>query len=163
MRAPRTTLALLLLAALGAALLSGCGGARKGEHAPVACREGPAVFLDALRAAPGEVLLSGEAPISDCLIVGAEEGELADLGEGALGAATRLSSEARAAGGGQAAVELGYLLGAIARGSADTEGVHEELLRRLTVAARYAPAGEPLSPQFLAAYEKGFAAGRSHG
>jgi hypothetical protein len=164
MRAPRTTLALLLLAALGATLLAGCGGGpRKGEHAPVACREGKEVFLDALRAAPGEVILAGEAPISDCLIVGAEEGELADLGEGALAAANQLNAEARAEPGGKAAVELGYLLGAIARGSADTEGVHAELLRRLTVAARYAPAGEPLSPEFLAAYEKGFAAGRSHG
>jgi hypothetical protein len=164
MRAPRTTLVLLLLGALGAALLAGCGGgARKGEHAPVACREGREVFLDALRAAPGEVVLAGEAPISDCLIVGAEEGELADLGEGALAAANQLNAEARAEPGGEAAVELGYLLGAIARGSADTEGVHAELLRRLTVAARYTPAGEPLSPKFLAAYEKGFAAGRSHG
>ena len=80
MRAPRTTLALLL----AAALLAGCGGgARKGEHAPAACREGKATFLAALKAAPGEAILAGEAPISDCLIVGAEEGELADLGEGA--------------------------------------------------------------------------------
>ena len=164
MRAPRTTLALLLVAALGAALLAGCGGgAHKDEHAPVACREGVATFLEALKAAPGEVILSGEAPISDCLIVGAEEGELADLGEGALAAATKLNAEARAASGGTAAVELGYLLGAIARGAADTEGTGGELLRRLTVAARYAPGREPLSPQFLAAYEKGFAAGRSHG
>jgi hypothetical protein len=164
MRAPRTTLALLLLAALGVVLLPGCGGgAEKGEHAPVACREGKEVFLDALRAAPGEVILAGEAPISDCLIVGAEEGELADLGEGALAAANQLNAEARAEPGGKANLELGYLLGAIARGSADTGGVHAELLRRLTVAARYAPEGEPLSPEFLAAYEKGFAAGRSHG
>jgi uncharacterized phage protein gp47/JayE len=160
MRAPPTTLALLL----AATLLGGCGGgARKDEHAPVACREGAAAFHDALREAPGEVILSGEAPISGCLIAGAEEGELADLGEGALGAATKLNIEARAEGGGQAAVELGYLLGAIARGGADAEGTGAELLRRLTVAARYAPAGEQLSPQFFAAYEKGFAAGRSHG
>jgi hypothetical protein len=164
MRAPRTTLALLLLAALGTALLAGCGGgAHKDEHAPVACRDGKAVFLDALRAAPGEVILAGEAPISGCLVVGAEEGELADLGEGALATATKLNAEARAQPGGQATVELGYLLGAIARGIADTEGTGAELLRRLTVAARYAPGGEALSPRFLAAYEKGFAAGRDHG
>jgi hypothetical protein len=164
MRASRTMLALLLVAALGAALLAGCGGgAHKDEHAAVACREGEGVFLEALRAAPGEVTLAGETPISGCLVVGAEEGELADLGEGALAAATKLNSEARAQPGGVAAVELGYLLGAIARGSADTAGIHAELLRRLTVAARFAPEGEPLSPRFLAGYEKGFAAGRSHG
>ncbi|HEX3736597.1 MAG TPA: hypothetical protein VHV53_03565 [Solirubrobacterales bacterium] len=164
MRAPRTTLALLVVAALATALLAGCGGgADKDEHQPVACREGTTAFLDALRAAPGEVLLAGEVPISDCLVVGAEEGELADLGEGALGAATKLNAEARAEAGGRAAVELGYLLGAIARGSADTQGIHAELLRRLTVAARFAAEGEPLPPRFLAAYEKGFAAGRDHG
>ncbi|MBS1861068.1 MAG: hypothetical protein JSS68_05085 [Actinobacteria bacterium] len=164
MRAPRTMLAMLLLVALGIAALAGCGGgAKKEERAPAACRKGGTAILEALRSAPGEVILAGEAPLSSCLIVGAEEGELADLGEGALAAATKLNARARAEGGGRAAVELGYLIGAIARGSADTEGIHAELLRRLTVAARFAPDGELLSPAFRAAYETGFAAGRSHG
>jgi hypothetical protein len=154
----------LLLVVLGAASLAGCGGgSSKDEHQPVACREGVGVYLDALRAAPGEVILAGGTPISDCLVPTAEEGELADLGEGALGAATRLNAQARAEPGGPAALQLGYLLGAIARGSEGTEGAHAELLRRLTVAARFAPEGEPLSRRFLAAYEKGFAAGHDHG
>jgi hypothetical protein len=155
-------LALLSLAAVAAALAGCGGGASKGEHAPVACREGLAVILDGLEAAPGEVTLSGETPISGCFVVGVEEGELADFGEGALAAATKLNTEARA-GNTRAALRLGYLIGAVTRGSADTEGVHAELLRRLTVAARFAPAGEPLSPGFLIAYEKGFAAGHDHG
>jgi hypothetical protein len=163
MRALRTMLVPLLLATLGAALLAGCGGATKDESQPAACREGTATYLDALAAAPGEVILAGETPISGCLVIDAEEGELADLGEAALGAATKLNAAARAEPGGKANLELGYLLGAIARGSAETEGVHAELLRRLTVAARFAPEGEPLSPRFLAAYEKGFAAGREGG
>lgn len=163
MRAPRATLPLLLAAALAVALPAGCGGARKGEHQASVCRAGKGVFLAALESAPDKVMLAGETPISDCLVVNAEEGELADLGEGTLAAATQLNIEARAEPGGKANVALGYLLGAIARGSAETEGVHAELLRRLTVAARYAPDGEPLSPRFLAAYEKGFAAGRDHG
>ena len=163
MRVSRTMLALLSLAA-GAALLAGCGGgATKGEHAPAVCREGPAVILDALRAAPGEVLLAGETPISGCFVVGAEEGELADFGEGALAAATKLNAEAQAGPGGRANLELGYLIGAVARGSADTQGVHNELLRRLTVAARFAPGGEPLPQRFVDTYEKGFIAGRDHG
>ncbi len=162
MRAPRTMLALLAVIA-GAALLGGCGGATKGEHAPAVCGEGPVVFADALRDAPGEVVLAGETPISDCLVTGAEEGELADFGEAALAAATKLNAAARAEPGGRAGVELGYLIGAVARGSADTSGVHTDLLRRLTVAARFAPVGEPLPPSFRAAYAKGFAAGRDHG
>lgn len=163
MRAARTTLALLLLVATAAGLAGCGGGASREEHAPPVCREDTAVILEALRAAPGEVVLASETPISDCLVAGAEEGELADFGEVALAAATKLNGEARAEPGGSAAVELGYLLGAVARGSAETEGVHAELLRRLTVAARFAPGGEPLSPRFLAGYEKGFAAGRDGG
>jgi hypothetical protein len=164
MRAPRTTLALLLVA-LGAALLAGCGaGSTKDERQPDACREGVATYLDALRAAPGEVILAGETPISGCLVPAAEEGEVADLGEDALAAATKLNAQARAEPGGPAALQLGYLLGAIARGTATSAGgLHAELLRRLTVAARFAPEGHPLSPRLLAAYEKGFAAGRDHG
>jgi hypothetical protein len=162
MRAPRTTLALLPVVA-AAMLLAGCGNSHRDEQTPVACDEGKAVILDGLRGAPGEVRLSGETPISGCLVIGAEQGELADLGEGALAAATQLSTEARAQPGGRANLELGYLLGALTRGSADTEGVHNELLRRLTVAAEYVPRGETLSPQFVATYKKGFAAGREHG
>jgi hypothetical protein len=163
MGARRTRLALLLLA-LAAAVLAGCGGGSStDDHQPVACREGVGVYLEALRAAPGEVILAGETPISGCLRSGAEEGELADLGEAALAAASKLSAQARAEPAGPAALQLGYLLGAIARGSADTEGVHAQLLRRLTVAARFAPKGEPLTQRFLAAYEKGFAAARDHG
>ena len=80
MRVPRSSIALALLAL--AAGPAGCGGgASKGEEAPVACREGSAVMLDALRAVPGEVILAGETPISGCLVVGAQEGELADFGE----------------------------------------------------------------------------------
>ena len=53
MGAPRRML-VLLLAALGAALLAGCGGSStKDERQPVACREGVGVYLNALRAAPG--------------------------------------------------------------------------------------------------------------
>src|SRR6185312_1931963 len=163
MGARQTTLALLLVV-LGAALLAGCGGSStKDERQPVACREGVGVYLSAMREAPGAVILAGETPISGCLVPAAEAGELADLGESALAAATKLNAQARAEPGGPAALQLGYLLGAIARGSEETEGVHAELLRRLTVAARFAPRAEPLSGRFLAAYEKGFAAGRDHG
>jgi hypothetical protein len=70
---------------------------------------------------------------------------------------------AREADGGQAAVELGYLLGAAQRGAADSEGIHADLIRRLTVAARFAPDKQPLSPAFLRAYRTGYAAGRGQG
>jgi hypothetical protein len=75
--------------------------------------------------------------------------------------ATTLNAEAREEDGGQAAVELGYLLGAAQRGAEDSEGIHTDLVRRLTVAARFAPGKEPLSPQFLSAYREGFDAGHT--
>ena len=77
--------------------------------------------------------------------------------------ATKLNAEARAEPGGPAALRLGYLLGAAQRGADRTEGIHADLLRRLTVAARYAPGREPAPAAFLAAYREGFDAGHAHG
>lgn len=148
-----------LLAAFAAA---GCGNQRGGGATPIACREGIAAYLRALRAAPGRVRLGGETPISECLTENQQEGDLATVGEAMVDAATKLDARGRAQGGGRAAVELGYLLGAARRGADSTEGVHSELIRRLTVAASFSPAGQ-LPPSFLAAYRRGYDAGRAHG
>jgi hypothetical protein len=59
-------------------------------------------------------------------------------------------------------VRLGYLLGAAERGAERTEGIHTDLVRRLTVAARYSP-HPPLPTAFLRAYREGFEAGHDHG
>jgi hypothetical protein len=138
-------------------------GSRQNEATPVACLEGPAVYERALAAAPGEVLLGGETPISDCLAENQQAGDLAEVGEAMVTVATKLNSEARAEPGGQANLELGYLLGAAQRGAEDSEGIHSDLVRRLTVAARYAPGGQPLPPRFLSTYRDGFDAGHSGG
>ena len=74
-----------------------------------------------------------------------------------------LNAEARAEPGGDANLQLGYLLGAAERGAERTEGIHADLVRRLTVAARYAPAASPLPPAFLAAYRQGYDAGHARG
>jgi len=139
----------------------GCGG--QDDSTPVACLEGAAVYEKALRAAPDEVLLLEETPISDCLASNQSPGDLARIGEAMIDTATDLNAEAREQPGGEAALRLGYLLGAAQRGAEESEGIHADLVRRLTVAARYAPGTEPLSPQFLSAYREGFDAGRSGG
>jgi hypothetical protein len=139
----------------------GCGN--QGDSTPFACLEGTAAYEKALRDAPGEVLVQGETPISDCLASNQQAGDLAQVGEAMVETATKLNAQAREEDGGDAAVRLGYLLGAAERGAASSEGIHSDLVRRLTVAARYAPGKEPLSPQFLAAYREGFDAGRSGG
>lgn len=151
--------AAILLAAL--ALLTGCG---KGEEAtPTACLGGPKVFERALAAAPGAVKLEGETPIGDCLTEAQGGGEIAQVGEAMVLVATHLNARAREEAAGDAATRLGYLVGAAERGSQDTEGIHADLVRRLTVAARYAPRGQPLPPSFLARYHEGFDAGRAGG
>jgi hypothetical protein len=139
----------------------GCGG--QDDSTPVACLEGAAAYEKALRSAPGEVLLQGETPISDCLASNQQAGDLAQVGEAMVETATGLNSRARQEDGGKAAVQLGYLLGAAERGAESSEGIHSDLVRRLTVAARYAPDKEPLSQQFLSAYREGFDAGQAGG
>lgn len=157
----RTSLALASLLVALAVVISGCG---KGEATtPDACFDGAAGYEKALAAAPGEVLVGGETPISECLTQNQEGGELAQVGEALVEAATRLNAEAREEPGGDANLELGYLLGAAARGSDETEGIHSDLLRRLEVAARYAPGKEPLPPQFGPTYREGFDAGHENG
>ena len=157
MRAP-----LVILIAVVMTLFAGCGGGRD-DSTPVACLEGAPVYLDALAAAPGEVRLQGETPISDCLAENQQGGDLATVGEAMIEAATELNAEGRADPGGDANLQLGYLVGAAERGAEETEGIHADLLRRLVVGARYAPGNEPLSPAFLDAYARGFDAGRSDG
>jgi hypothetical protein len=156
----RRSLAVVLACALvlGA---TGCGSQE--EKTPTACLQGADAYAKALKAAPGEVRVGGEALISECLAQNQEAGELATVGEAMVKTAVRLNSEARAEPGGRANLELGYLLGAAQHGAADTEGIHVELLRRLTVAARFAPGKVPLSPEFLSTYREGFDAGHSGG
>jgi len=149
-----------LLAAL-ALVAFGCGS--QGDSTPVACLEGASAYEKALRDAPGEVLVGGETAISDCLASNQQAGDLARVGEAMVGTATTLNTKAREENGGDAAVQLGYLLGAAERGAESSEGIHADLVRRLTVAARYAPDKEPLSQSFLADYREGFDAGHSGG
>jgi hypothetical protein len=142
-------------------LAAGCG--RGDESTPVACLEGAGAYQRALAAAPGEVLLAGETPISDCLTENQDAGQLSQVGEAMIATATKLNAAARAEPDGEAALQLGYLLGAASRGAEETEGIHSDLIRRLTVAARYAPGKRPLPPALLAAYREGFDAGHSGG
>ena len=158
----RALIATVLAALALAALAAGCGRSQSDET-PVACLDGANAYASALAAAPGAVRLAGGTPISDCLAENQNGGDLAGVGEAMVETATKLNAEARAEPGGDAALRLGYLLGAAQRGADKTEGIHTDLVRRLTVAARYAPGNQPLSPAFLAAYRKGFDAGHARG
>jgi hypothetical protein len=152
----------LPIAAMVFALVAvGCGEAS--DTTPVACREGTGAYLEALDRAPGSVELRSETPISDCLAENQKAGDLATVGTTMVALATKLNADARDEPGGDANLQLGYLLGAAERGAERTNGIHTELVRRLTVAARYSPDDRPLPATFLSTYREGFDAGHSGG
>jgi hypothetical protein len=151
----------IAIAVSALAILGGCGSTD--SSTPVACLEGTGPYLVALKSAPGTVELKGETPISECLVENQPGGDLATVGTAMVAAATKLNAEARTEPGGAANVELGYLLGAAQRGAERTDGIHAELIRRLTAAARYSPDNRPLPPTFGHAYREGFDAGEARG
>jgi hypothetical protein len=142
-------------------IAAGCG--QPSDTTPVACLEGEGAYLKALNASPGEVKLRGETLISECLAENQKAGDLATVGTTLVGVATKLNAEARAEPGGDANLQLGYLLGAAERGAEGTDGIHAELVRRLTVAARYSPDNRPPPAAFLRVYREGFDAGQAGG
>jgi hypothetical protein len=148
-----------LAACLG--VLGACGSSNGNDETPAACLNGPDAYLKALAAAPGEVRLAAGTLISDCLVAGQDAGELATAGRAMVVAATRLNAEASSDSAGTAPAELGYLVGAVKRGSGETGGIHADLVRRLEAAARFSP-GE-LPAQFERGYEEGYAAGAKSG
>ena len=151
----------IAIAVSALAILGGCGSTD--SSTPVACLEGAGPYLVALKGTPGAVELKGDTPISSCLTENQAGGDLATVGMATVIAATKLNAEARAEPGGDANVELGYLLGAAQRGADRTDGIHAELVRRLTAAARYSPDNRPLPATFLDAYQRGFDAGHAGG
>ena len=101
---------------------------------PAECRAGPRAIEAALARAPGPVTL-GSTRLSECLGRRSDAGEVQDIGGSLLAVAGRLSARARAKPEGAAAMRLGYLIGAVRRGSARTQGIYENLRQRLELEA----------------------------
>jgi hypothetical protein len=129
----RPVLALGLAAAVLAA--PGCGG----DHAPLStlCTEGEGPIARALRRAPGPVTLADGTRLSQCVANARGAGDLQNFGVVVTRVADRLA--VRAGRDPDAAVRLGYLIGAAERGAAHSEGIHAELVHRLQVTARRLP------------------------
>jgi hypothetical protein len=109
------------------------------------------------------VELPGGVGISECLVENQSGGDLATVGSAMVEVATKLNAQARAEPGGDANLRLGFLLGAAQRGADGTEGVHAELIRRLSAAASYSPDNRPLPREFTRTYREGFDAGHEMG
>jgi hypothetical protein len=152
------------LAALAAvALGTGCGG--EDAETPVACLGGADGYLAALEAAPGEVRLEGTTPISDCLTEDQPAGDLSDVSQAAITAATELNRELLDRFDEETAIQLGYLVGAVQEGASTTGGIHDDLVIRLDSAARNAGAGgdAALGVEFERAFGQGYGAGQANG
>ncbi len=115
-------------AVLCAIALAGCGN---DAHPPsAACTGGPAPLRRALAAAPHEVTLGGE-PISACFTKGSDADDIQRVGSAWVTVAGELADAARRRPEGDAALRLGFLVGAAHRGSGNSPGLHMDLVRRL--------------------------------
>jgi hypothetical protein len=157
----RTKLTLAGAAALIA--LAGCGS-EDPPATPAACLAPAPAYLAALEAAPGEVRLADETPISSCLVPDQGAGALQTVGESVVDSATELNAEVRRSDDPQPTVELGYLVGAVQEAAAATGGIHRDLVLRLDAAARFpGPGGEPFGAAFERSFGEGYAAGQAGG
>ena len=127
----RNTIAVVRrLIALAAVLLMVTASSCREEDPtyPPACANGPAALRTALAKAPdGEVAIEG-VKLSDCLVASHDAGPLAAFGGSVITVAADLADRARD-GDERAALQLGYLTGALRRGADAT--VHEDLIFRL--------------------------------
>jgi hypothetical protein len=129
---PRRVLSL----ALAAVALGGC---QEGdEPISLACTSDRDQVARALERAPAPVRLADGTPLSRCVSRAGADAELQSFGTVAVGLADELAG--RAGRDRDAALQLGYLIGAARRGGATTQGVTLELVHRLEVASRRVPA-----------------------
>lgn len=143
------------LTALAIAVAIGGCGDDDSPPVPVACKEGPASVRAALARAPARVELGG-TPLSECFTRGSGAADLQQVGASYVAAVARLADEARLRPAGPATLQLGYLVGAARRGADGTQGVHEELMRRIE---QELAGVDRRSPQ----YRRGFEAGHARG
>jgi hypothetical protein len=155
---PRPLAALLALVALAAGT-AGCGA---GDPPPLdaACTESSATIERALARAPQPVTLATGTPLSQCVSRARSDADLQTAGAILTRAADDLADRAQR-GDAEAAVGLGYLVGAARRGAAHTAGIHAELQRRVESAARVIVDGG--APEIGAALERGVRAGEATG
>lgn len=134
-----------------AALAAGCGS--EPEPLPAACSDGPKAVLAALADAPGAVALADGTLLSECVGRASDDAELQMVGFAFTPVADRLAAR-RSPG---AALQLGFLVGAVRRGASESNGVSLELVRRMEGRVAFE------EPALLEAAERGARAGEEHG
>lgn len=144
------------LAVLGALLLAGCGQER--EPVAQACFGEPAAMLSTLRQGP-PIVLEGGARLSGCVSAARSDGDLQSLGLLFVRVADML--RAQASSDPDAAFALGYLTGAVTRGSTASSGsIAAQLARRVE---QVATLEQGAAPDAVAALGRGRRAGARDG
>lgn len=120
------------VACAAAAAAIGAAGCSTDDESPVpvACRSTSSALERALADAPEPVTLDG-TPISECFTRASDPANIQTMGLALTEVAADLSAAARERPNGDAAVRLGYLVGAIREGASGTQGIHDELVRRV--------------------------------
>lgn len=137
-------------------LLAGC--AERDPVVPAACFGTPGSLLSTLRAGP-PVVLGDETRLSTCVSSARTDGDLQSLGLLFVRVADVLRTQAGSDP--RAAFALGYLSGAVARGSARSSGaIAVQLGRRVAQVATLDPGARATS---VAALERGRRTGRRDG
>jgi hypothetical protein len=141
---------------VGVCAAAGCASS---HHDPpsLACIQSPGDVRTALRRAPGEVTLADGTRLSQCVGSARGAADLQNVGGTFTSAAVPL--EASAPRNPRAALELGYLVGAVERGATETAGLQDELVNRM----HNSLAGAHLTGAEQTAATRGRVAGRTRG
>jgi hypothetical protein len=123
---------------------------------PAECLDSPAAVRKALASAPGDVRLAGRVPISDCFQQAASAADVQNLGGIFIAATGQVAQRVQRAPHSHAAVELGYLVGAVRRGALTDRGIHYESERRVEQELVGVPTSTP-------EFRRGLEAGRRAG
>ena len=160
----RRSLAFALVLPAVALAFTGCTDGRK-ISTPPACLTAASSWVTALADAPDEVLLDGNTQISTCLPKDQSVAQHEEVGKTAVTAATQLSAFYKSGKVGgkvsssarQAALMAGYLVGAVSKGAASTEGIHQTLVDRVEAAATNGldGAGQELQGEYQRGHEAG--------
>jgi hypothetical protein len=121
-----------VLALLAAVSLAACGAST--PTLDEACMGSAGAIEHALVRAPRPVTLPSGTRLSQCVSNARSDADLQTAGAVLTRAADHLSAQAHA-GDREAALRLGYLVGAARRGAKRTAGIHAELQRHIERAA----------------------------
>ena len=141
-------------------LWAGCGSDE--AVTPTVCLESLAKLETALVTAPDQVLIDGTVPISGCMVRDQMNGDIVKFGSHAVRVATKLGTTAAGSGPEAipAAIQVGYLVGAMDKASEESDGIHASLVGRVQSAATYRMSDSPAAQVH---YDAGFEAGSKLG